>query len=162
TIGEEWRKGWHPEIVTISRKLDPALIIGGGSAGLEAARVLAQRGGDIILAEGGDEWGGRVARESRLPGLATWNRVRDWRIGQLKTRPNAELYLHSRLSADDVLQYAIPNVAIATGAVWRCDGVGRTHRRPLGFLDEGHLVSPDAILAHGADAVPGNGPVVIF
>ena len=58
-------------------------------------RELIQRGVDVMLAEGSGEWGGRVARECRLPGLATWGRVRDWRVGQLSTRVNAELYLHS-------------------------------------------------------------------
>jgi dimethylamine/trimethylamine dehydrogenase len=162
TIGEEWRKGWHPEIIARAETPEPVLVIGGGPAGLEAARALAERGVDVVLAEGGNEWGGRVARECRLPGLATWGRVRDWRIGQLSTRVNAELYLQSPLSADDVLQYAIPHVAIATGARWRTDGVGRTHRTLLEFLAEGNVVSPDALLSEGAKAVPADGPVVVF
>ncbi|MFJ6324853.1 MULTISPECIES: NAD(P)-binding protein [unclassified Rhizobium] len=162
TIGEEWRKGWHPEIIASSPAPEPALIIGGGPAGLEAARALAQRGVDVLLAEGGKEWGGRVARECRLPGLATWGRVRDWRVGQLSARANAELYLHSALSADDILQYGIPHVAIATGSKWRCDGVGRTHRQPLAFLEAGNLLSPDILLDAGASAVAAGGPVVVF
>ncbi|RVJ98202.1 oxidoreductase [Sinorhizobium meliloti] len=162
TVGEEWRKGWHPETIARSEAPEPALIIGGGPAGLEAARALAQRGVDVMLAEGGGEWGGRVARECRLPGLATWGRVRDWRIGQLSTCVNAELYLHSPLSAADILQYGVPHVAIATGAIWRTDGVGRSHRVPLDFLSAGTLISPDAILSEGAEAVPSDGPVVVF
>ncbi|MDW9666259.1 NAD(P)-binding protein (plasmid) [Sinorhizobium meliloti] len=162
TVGEEWRKGWHPETIARSEAPEPALIIGGGPAGLEAARALAQRGVDVMLAEGGGEWGGRVARECRLPGLATWGRVRDWRIGQLSTCVNAELYLHSPLSAADILQYGVPDVAIATGASWRTDGVGRSHRVPLDFLSAGTLISPDAILSEGAEAVPSDGPVVVF
>ncbi|MDX0646867.1 NAD(P)-binding protein [Sinorhizobium medicae] len=162
TIGEEWRKSWHPETIAISVAPEPALIIGGGPAGLEAARALAQRGVDVVLAEGSGEWGGRVARECRLPGLSIWGRVRDWRIGQLSTRVNAGLYLHSRLSASDVLQYGIPHVAIATGARWRIDGVGRTHRVPLEFLSQGTLVSPDTILSDGPQAVPAGGPVIVF
>ncbi|MCO6422336.1 NAD(P)-binding protein [Sinorhizobium meliloti] len=162
TVGEEWRKGWHPETIARSEAPEPALIIGGGPAGLEAARALAERGVDVMLAEGGGEWGGRVARECRLPGLATWGRVRDWRIGQLSTCVNAELYLHSPLSAADILQYGVPHVAIATGASWRTDGVGRSHRVPLDFLSAGTLISPDAILSEGAEAVPSDGPVVVF
>ncbi|ASP87078.1 NADH:flavin oxidoreductase (plasmid) [Sinorhizobium meliloti] len=162
TVGEEWRKGWHPETIARSEAPEPALIIGGGPAGLEAARALAQRGVDVMLAEGGGEWGGRVARECRLPGLATWGRVRNWRIGQLSTCVNAELYLHSPLSAADILQYGVPHVAIATGASWRTDGVGRSHRVPLDFLSAGTLISPDAILSEGAEAVPSDGPVVVF
>ena len=52
------------------------LVVGAGPAGLEAAHALGKRGYDVVLAEAGDELGGRVAREARLPGLAAWIRVR--------------------------------------------------------------------------------------
>ena len=162
TVGEEWRKGWHPERIAAAETADAVLIVGGGPAGLEAARALAQRGLDVTLAEAGREWGGRVSRESRLPGLATWARVRDWRVGQLKTYQNAQMYLQSRLSADDILAYGIPHIAIATGSHWRCDGVGRTHCLPLDYLQAGVTVSPDALLSDGAKAVAADGPIVIF
>ncbi len=137
TIGEEWRKGWHPEIIPPLQKQQSVLIIGGGPTGLEAARAMAQRGAEVALAEATQEWGGRVTQECRLPGLAAWGRVRDWRLGQLRQASNAQLYLDSRLSAEDVLSFGIPHIAIATGARWRNDGVGRVHRDPLDYLAEG-------------------------
>ena len=162
TIGEEWRKGWHPEIIPPLEAPQSVLVIGGGPAGLEAARATAQRGADVMLADAAQEWGGRVAQECRLPGLAAWGRVRDWRLGQLRQAPNAQLYLDSRLSAEDVLSYGIPHVAIATGARWRDDGVGRVHRDPLDYLAEGAIVSVNALLENGVDALAIDGPVVIF
>ena len=111
---------------------------------------------------GGSEWGGRVSREARLPGIAAWARVRDWRLGQLKNLSNAEMYLQSPLSADDILAYGIAHVALATGGRWRADGVGRTHRRPLHFIAEGAVVTPDDMMDRGAAAVADRGPVVIF
>jgi dimethylamine/trimethylamine dehydrogenase len=162
TVGEEWRNGWHPEVIPAATKKEPVLVVGGGPAGLEAARALSQRGVSVILAEAGEEWGGRVSRESRLPGLAAWTRVRDWRLGQLQRSPDVEMYLSSRLTAENVLEYGIANVALATGAKWRCDGVGRTHRRPLSFVATGALVSPDDLLERGAAAISADGPVVIF
>jgi dimethylamine/trimethylamine dehydrogenase len=83
-------------------------------------------------------------------------------VGQLKTYQNAQMYLQSPLSAEDILQYGIPHVAIATGSHWRSDGVGRTHCLPLDFLQAGVTVSPDALLRDGANAVAADGPVVIF
>jgi dimethylamine/trimethylamine dehydrogenase len=159
-MGEEWRRGWHPERIAPVTTPGAALVIGGGPAGLEAARALAERGVEVSLAEAGEEWGGRVSREARLPGLAAWGRVRDWRLGQLKPKTNVQMYLKSRLSADDVLGMGIPHVAIATGARWRADGVGRAHRLPLDFLSAGTL-TPDDILDRGAEAL-GPGPVVVF
>lgn len=161
TIGEEWRKGWHPERVPALAGPSAALIVGGGPAGLEAARALSQRGASVVIADAGTEWGGRVSRESRLPGLSTWARVRDWRLGQLRVASNVEMYLSSPLTADDILSYGIEHVAIAVGARWREDGVGRFHRLPLPFLGNGRVTGVDSILDEGSSAA-GRGPVVIF
>jgi len=162
TVGEEWRRKWHPEIIPPLETPKPYLIVGGGPAGLEAARALAQRGAEVILAEAAEEIGGRVTLESNLPGLAEWSRVRDWRVWQLQQTPNAELYTQSTLSATNVLDYGIANVALATGATWRRDGVGRAHRLPLPFLDNTNVLTPDDLMKNGAAAINSNGPVVIF
>ncbi len=162
TIGEEWRRGWHPEIIPSLETPESCLIIGGGPAGLEAARAARQRAMDVTLAEASSIWGGRVTREAGLPGLATWARVRDWRLWRLQNMPNTELYLKSPLTAEDVLDYGIAHVCIATGAKWRRDGVGRVHRRPLDFPDPDRVLTPDDILLHGPSAIKTSGPVVIF
>ncbi len=162
TVGEEWRRGWHPEQIGRLERPEPALIIGGGPAGLEAARALGARGAEVTLAEAGTEWGGRVSREARLPGIAAWGRVRDWRLGQIRNQTNVQTYLQSPLTADDILGYGIPHVALATGARWRTDGVGRSHRLPLPYLSEGRLLTPDDLMDRGAAAIAAPGPVVIF
>ncbi len=97
TMGEEWRKGWHPERMQAKGNSESVLVVGAGPAGLEAARALGQRGYRVTLAEAGDELGGRVTRESRLPGLATWARVRDYRLGQIDQMANVEIYLAAAL-----------------------------------------------------------------
>ena len=60
TMGEEWRKGWHPERIRPKASEKPVLIVGAGPAGLEAAQALGKRGYDVTLAEKGTELGGRV------------------------------------------------------------------------------------------------------
>ena len=80
TMGEEWRRGWHPENVKPAPSAEKCLVVGAGPAGLEAALTLARRGFKVTLAEAAGELGGRVSRECRLPGLAEWGRVRDWRV----------------------------------------------------------------------------------
>jgi dimethylamine/trimethylamine dehydrogenase len=138
------------------------LVVGGGPAGLEAARALGQRGANVTIAEASDSWGGRVTRESALPGLSTWARVRDWRLHQLRQMPNVQMVLHSPVSASDVLEYDIPNVVIATGSTWRGDGVGRANRRPLSFMSGGNVFTPDDLMQQGVSCLSKVGPVVIF
>ena len=71
-MGEEWRRGWHPEWIEPSASERSVLVAGGGPAGLEAARALGQRGYSVTLAEASTRLGGRVTRESALPTLAEW------------------------------------------------------------------------------------------
>ena len=160
TKGEEWRKGWHPERIPARSGDERVLVVGAGPAGLEAARALGQRGYEVMLAEAGTELGGRVALESRLPGLAAWGRVRDWRVGQLHKLPNVEVYRASRLDAAEVRETGCPLVAIATGSKWRRDGSGRHHEHPMpGALEFPERVrTPDDIM-RGAVV---ESPVVVF
>ena len=160
--GEEWRRGWHPETIAPFEQDGTFLVVGGGPAGLEAACALGKRGAEVILAEAGDFWGGRVTLESRLPGLAAWARVRDWRLWHLRQMPNVEMYLESPLSATDILDYGIRHVALATGAKWRADGTGRSHRTPLSFLANGSVLTPDDLLTVGAGHINPDDTVVVF
>jgi len=162
TVGEEWRLNWHPEVVPLISKHKQYLIVGAGPAGLEAARALTQAGAEVVLAEAHDYWGGRVTLESRLPGLGSWARVRDWRLSQLHKSSNAQLFLQSELGADEILNYGYDNVVLAIGASWRSDGVGRVHRQPLSFLRSDQILLPDQIMNGALDTVPPEIPVVIF
>ena len=158
TMSEEWRRGWHQERVPARTSDEKVLVVGGGPAGLEAARTLGQRGYHVALSEAGRDLGGRVARESRLPGLASWARVRDWRVGQLGKLPNVEIYRESRLTAEDVLAAECSIVTIATGSTWRRDGIGRHHSFPLDGLDQVKVLTPDDVMR--GDVPPS--PVVVY
>jgi dimethylamine/trimethylamine dehydrogenase len=158
TMGEEWRKGWHPELIPGKDSDDGVLVVGAGPAGLECARALGQRGYIVTLAEARDELGGRVTDEARLPGLAAWGRVSDYRMQQLGGMVNVDVYRDSRLDADHIREFAIPRVVLATGSAWRRDGVGRWHQDPVPGSDRADVFTPDDILA---GRMP-HGPVVVF
>ncbi len=157
TVGEEWRSGWHPERVPAGTG-GSVLIVGAGPAGLEAAQILGKRGYQVAIADSALEAGGRVTRESRLPGLAQWARVRDYRLGQIERMPNVAIYLDSRMQAADVRAFGADHVLIATGAHWRRDGIGRWHSRPIATLDPSGVYTPDDVLA----GRPLAGEILIF
>ena len=117
TMGEEWRRGWHPEKIAKKRSDRSVLVVGAGPAGLEAAVALGKRGYDVALAEATRELGGRVLKEATLPGLAEWIRVVDYRVGQLSRLPNVETFRESILDAEQILEFGSDHVVLATGSV---------------------------------------------
>lgn len=160
TMGEEWRRGWHPEVIAPKKSEQNVLVIGGGPAGLECAMQLARRDYNVTLAEASREFGGRVTRESRLPGLSAWNRVTDYRLNDLRQRANVQMFTDSPLDADQVADLGIANVFVATGAIWRRDGYGRNTQRNTVWQDEClHNLTPDDILS---GIMPPEGPVLIY
>lgn len=160
TMGEEWRRGWHPEKIAPKADESDVLVVGAGPAGLECALQLARRGYQVTLADASDLPGGRVARESQLPGLGAWMRVADYRLNDLRQRANVQIFSQSRLGADDVIELGIPNVFVATGSQWRRDGIGRNTLRNPPRVESGAVVlTPDDIMAGIA---PPDGPVVIY
>jgi dimethylamine/trimethylamine dehydrogenase len=130
TMGEEWRRGWHPERIQPKSSDATVLVVGAGPAGLEATRALGQRGYKLMLAEASTELGGRVAQECRLPGLAEWGRVIDYRVQQIQTMPNVDIFLDNHLDAEDALSIGADHIVVATGSQWRADGFGRYHAKP--------------------------------
>ncbi len=158
TMGEEWRRGWHPERIAPAHAPESVLIVGAGPAGLEAARALGQRGYDVTLAEATDRLGGRVDTEARLPGLAQWRRVADYREWQIGQMPNVATYLDSPLTAEQVLEFGADHVAIATGSRWCASGIGRETHEPIPRAEGARVLTPDDIMA---GARP-DGPVTIF
>ncbi len=157
TAGEEWRRGWHPERVEPAASDSAILVVGGGPSGLECAVTLARRGYRVTLADAAAEFGGRLRFETRLPGLATWGRVADWRLGQLRDRANVSLFHGSSLTADDVLGSEHAHVVVATGARWT-RMLYAAIEFPTEPFDAPRVYTPDDIAAGAAP----EGPTVVF
>jgi dimethylamine/trimethylamine dehydrogenase len=158
TFMEEWRKGWHPEKIQSKGESESVLVVGAGPAGLEASRALGLRGYQVVLAEASTSLGGRVARERLLPGLSAWGRVADYREYQLSQMANVDIYLNNELNADEILEFGIQHVALATGSQWRDDGVSRFHVKPISNDQSLPIFTPDDLMS---DNIPA-GRVVIF
>ena len=147
TMGEEGRRGWHPERIEPAASEDTVLIVGAGPAGLECARALGARGYKVTLAESEKELGGRVSRESRLPGHSAWARVRDYRVQQINAMANVDVFLESRLDAGHVLEMGASHVVVATGCRWRDDGIAHYRLIPLGADPGAEILTPDDVMA---------------
>jgi dimethylamine/trimethylamine dehydrogenase len=158
TMGEEWRKGWHPERIPPKGSDSSVLIVGGGPSGLEAAVALGKRGYAVTLAEARHQLGGRVTLESELPGLREWDRVRDWRLNQISKLPNVEYFLDSVVDKEQVLEFAADRVVVATGAAWRRDGTGRWHEEEIPGWQSPSVMTPDDVLG----GVVPEGPVIVY
>jgi dimethylamine/trimethylamine dehydrogenase len=145
TMGEEWRRGWHPESIPPASSRKSFLVVGGGPAGLEATHALARRGHRVTLAEAGSELGGRLLDESALPGLQNWIRVRDHRSYMIGQQDNVEVYLDSRLDAADIGEFDADAVLLATGSRWRRNGLGACRREAVEIDDNAVFYTPDDI-----------------
>lgn len=159
TMGEEFRRGWHPEKIRSRSSDSTVLVVGAGPAGLEAARSLGNRGYPVSLAEATRTLGGRAARESKLPSLSAWIRVVDYREQQLRKLDNVDVFMQSEMTADDIIENDFNHVVIATGASWRHDGVGRFHTKAMEIAEGAEVLSPDDIMT---GARPRGQRVVLF
>ncbi len=146
SMGEEWRRGWHPEYIRPRQSDDRVLVVGAGPAGLEAAMMLSRRGHEVSLAEASATLGGRVERERRLPGLSAWGRVVDYRQQQIITDPRIALFRDSPLDAGTVLELGAERVVLATGSHWRADGVGRRVLKPVPMAEGVEVLTPDHLM----------------
>ena len=158
SMGEEWRRGWHPERFRHCTTAAKVLVVGGGPAGLEAAMCLGKRGYEVILAEASGTLGGRVALEARLPGMASYIRVADYREAQLRRLRTVER-TQGEVTAAEILDYDFDHVAVATGARWRADGVGRFHTQPIARDPGLPVLTPDDLMA---GTLPDAERVVLF
>jgi len=146
TIGEEWRRSWHPETIKSKKSDKSALVVGAGAAGLECTMQLARRGYDVILSEKSDTLGGRVVFESNIKGLSSWRRVSDYRINEIRQKANVQVYKESVVTPELVDELGIENIFIATGCYWRNDGVGRSNRSGITGLSNLNVLTPSEAL----------------
>jgi thioredoxin reductase len=108
---------------SLSRAEKPkkVLVVGGGPAGMEVARVAAIRGHDVQLHEAMADLGGAVRLTRPIPHLSGLADIIFWQERELYER-QVSVSLSSFIEADDVISKQPDVVIIATGSMPREDG----------------------------------------
>jgi 2,4-dienoyl-CoA reductase-like NADH-dependent reductase (Old Yellow Enzyme family)/thioredoxin reductase len=136
------------------------LVVGGGPAGLEAARTAAAMGHRVVLAEAAPKLGGQVVASRRAPGLHIFGDALQWLEDEVY-RLGVEVRLGAYMDADDVRALAPDAVVIATGAEPRTDGFQLdAPGEPVIGVDLPHVASSVDVLT-GANHLEGRSALVV-
>jgi 2,4-dienoyl-CoA reductase-like NADH-dependent reductase (Old Yellow Enzyme family) len=158
SAGREWEwDGDRFERATVARDV---LVVGGGPAGLEAARVAAERGHRVTLLERGDELGGQFRLAGRQPSRDQITDLIAW-FGRRLDALGVDVRLGEEGTVAGVAAARADEVIVATGSSPPQTGFQRAlplvDRLP--GVDGADVVSIQAVL-DGA-AVPGRRALVL-
>jgi len=146
------RESSIPHIVPRAARGLRVVVVGGGPAGMEAARVCAQRGHSVTLFEKNTALGGQITLASRAPARDQMAGITRWLSMELQ-RLRVDLRLGRAADAQAVRALMPQIVVLATG------GEPDLAEQPLWRAAEGHVVSSHAVLA--GDVQP-EGNVLVY
>ena len=149
SVGREWQ--WGGDRFVRAGQAKRVLVVGGGPAGLEAARVAAERGHQVTLMEAAAELGGqfRLAgmqpRRGQILDLITWY---ERQLTQLQVKVERNAYVE----AEEVIALAPDHVILATGSQPDADGFQRAlpHLSRLPGIERGGVWSPEEVMGRAA------------
>src|SRR5690349_12910936 len=98
------------------------VVVGGGVAGLEAARTAAMRGHSVVLFERRSTLGGRAHLAGMRSGRDRWDRYVDW-LCEDAVAAGAEIRVGVDATVDVVLAERPDAVILATGSIMRVEAV---------------------------------------
>jgi 2,4-dienoyl-CoA reductase-like NADH-dependent reductase (Old Yellow Enzyme family)/thioredoxin reductase len=132
------------ETVVEPRKV---LVVGGGPAGMEAARIARLRGHEVVLCEAASDLGGAINLASRTPTRHGFADITHW-LEQEIYRLGVEVRLSTYVGVDDVGDIGPDVVIVATGSEPRANGVQLSHPgAPALGMDKPHVITSHELLS---------------
>ncbi|CAG4884790.1 putative NADH oxidase [Georgfuchsia toluolica] len=126
------------------------LVVGGGPAGLEFARIAAKRGHRITIYERGSELGGQINMFARLPGRAEVRNWLDWLVRQVQ-KAGVDIHLNSEVDATNIQALisgsSVDEIVVASGAHAAADGRSGVTTEPIPGYDQPHVLTYEHVLA---------------
>jgi NADPH-dependent 2,4-dienoyl-CoA reductase/sulfur reductase-like enzyme len=124
------------------------VVVGGGPAGLEAARVSALKGHEVILFEARSDLGGALALWASLPGRDWISKSIEW-WGRELDRLGVKIRLETKGTADGVLAEEPQAVIVSTGARYSPSGRSAFLDADIPGYDQRFVYRPEDILLDG-------------
>ena len=151
---------WGGDRFTPADVQKTVLVVGGGVAGCEAARVAAERGHRVILAEASSQLGGQFQLAGLQPRRAQILDLIGWYERQLQ-QLQVDLRYNSYLEAEEIAAIEADAILIATGAQAEGSGFQKAlpERASLPGVDLPNVFSPEDVM--GRAARPGNRVIVL-
>lgn len=132
------------------------LVIGGGPAGLEFARVAASRGHRVVLHERGDELAGQANLLARMPGRAEVRNWIDWLVRQVSKDAAIEVVKRSEVDVNNFRDLVAVShaeaIVVATGARAAADGRSAITTEPMPGHELPHVLTYEDVLS--AQGIP--------
>eukprot|EP00756_Hemistasia_phaeocysticola_P024385 Hpha_TRINITY_DN15947_c0_g8::TRINITY_DN15947_c0_g8_i2::g.74981::m.74981 len=130
-----------PHEIPRGEKRRRVVVVGGGPGGMEAARVCAERGHEVILLEAGSQLGGQVRVAQRAPWRRDFGGVADWLQAEV-TRLGVDIRFETYADAEDVTALNPDVVIVATGGVPDLLGLDENAVSSWDILTENAPVGP--------------------
>jgi len=145
-------KEWGAGTITRAGAKKRILVVGGGIAGLEFARLSAERGHEIVIYEKSTTSGGQALIAAKLPGRENIRAIVQWLSGQVKKEQSIEIKYGLEITSEpDVIDYVLKEekpdaVVIATGSDAIRTGFQPYTMNPIRGWDESIVCTDQEVL----------------